>query len=90
MALQPLTGGEVNYAKVRHAAEDRIVVLSGTAYRQGTQLVLTFHERGPGGSDVRGFGVVGPPEGDCVTLEPLEPSPSFSAVMVELAALFRP
>lgn len=88
VALQPPAGGEVNYAKLRHAARDRIVLLSGTAYPQGTQLVVTFHERGPGGSDVSGFGVVGRPEGDCVSIEPLDPSPAFSAVMGDLAALF--
>ncbi len=88
VALQDPAGGPVNYAKLRYAGGGRIVVLSGTAYAQGSQLILTFHERGPGGSDVGGFGVVGPPEGDCVSIEPLEPSPAFTAVMKDLASLY--
>ena len=88
IAVQPPSGGEVNYCKLRYATRGRLVLLSGTAYAPGAKLVLTFHERGPNASDVSGFGVVGPPEGDCVSVSPLEPSPGFTAVMDELAALF--
>ena len=87
VALQE-PGGPANYAKLRYAGGGRIVVLSGTAYAEGTQVILTFHERGPGGSDVGGFGVVGPPEGDCVSIEPLEPTPALRAVLVDLASLY--